>query len=232
VTRVLVGIGADVLPVGRRRKYTVTNTYADAIRAAGGLPVGLLPPEREGLGALLERVDALLLAGGYDMHPRHWCEEEVHPEVRLSSEERTLFELDLVRRAVESGTPLLGICLGCQTINVALGGGIVQHLDSGGHRKAGEGPDRDLPHEVEILPGTRLHRILGVERMSVASEHHQAIGRVADGLLVAARSPDGVIEALEGGGEAFVLGVQWHPELHLGEPGSLKLFEALVEAAL
>jgi len=235
MSRPVIGLTADILRVGHRRKYTVYNTYVELVRRAGALPLGLFPGAPERAGDLLDRVDGLLLPGGDDMHPRHWGESGVHPAVTLSEEERTLFELALVREAVRSGTPLLGVCLGCQALNVAFGGTVIQHLDPAlGHGVGRESKTADNEHDVLVEEGTRLRKVLGRERVRVNSGHHQAVGRVGEGLRVSARSPDGVVEAVEaveGEGEGFLIGIQWHPEERPDDPVTHALLQALVTAS-
>jgi putative glutamine amidotransferase len=225
-------VTTDILPVRHRRKYTVYNTYVELVRRAGAWPVGIFPEEAARVPELLERVDGLILPGGDDMHPLHWSDEEVHPSVTLSAEERTLFELDLVEEAAAAGLPLLGICLGCQALNVAFGGTVIQHLDPGlGHGSGLEGRSADNLHDVLVEEGTRLHSLVGAARVEVNSGHHQAVGEVGEGLRVSARAPDGVVEAVEGTGDAFLLAVQWHPEERPEDPVSRALIQGLLEAA-
>jgi gamma-glutamyl-gamma-aminobutyrate hydrolase PuuD len=120
--------------------------------------------------------------------------------------------------------PILGVCRGTQLLNILAGGDLVQHLDA-----AGPFANHGEPHPVETAAGSLVRGPLGA-RGSVCSIHHQAVGRLGRGLRVAARAPDGLIEALEVPGRRFALGVQWHPERD-SAPASARLAEALVEAA-
>jgi putative glutamine amidotransferase len=148
--------------------------------------------------------------------------------------------LALARAAYARHTPLLGICRGVQVLNVALGGSLVQHLpDVAGEAIAHALPDDDplrraliAAHVVAAAAGSRLERIAGPSFVT-GSRHHQAIDRVGSGLRAVARTPDGVVEALEAADpQRFVLGVQWHPESTLDDGGpSLALFRALVARA-
>jgi putative glutamine amidotransferase len=231
VSRPVIGVTTDILPVRHRRKYTVYNTYVELVRRAGGWPVGIFPEEAERVPEILERLDALILPGGDDMHPRHWSDEDVHPSVTLSAEERTLFELAVVKKAAAARLPLLGICLGCQALNVAFGGTVIQHLDPDlGHGSGLEGKSADNRHDVLVEEGTRLHSLVGATRLEVNSGHHQAAGAIGKGLRVSARAPDGVVEAIEGTGDAFLLAVQWHPEERPEDPVSRALIQGLLMA--
>lgn len=230
--RPLIGISADVIPVRHRCRYSVYNTYAGAVRGAGGFAIGVFPGAPDDVPELLRRVDGLLLPGGDDLHPKHWGEEAVHPKVVLSAEERSEFELRLVREAARQGVPVLGICLGFQTLNVAMGGTIVQHLDPAlGHGRGDGTGAEDNIHAVHVHEGTLLRSLLARDRVDVNSGHHQAIGELGRGLRPAATAEDGVVEAIEIDSGAFLLGVQWHPEERRDDPVSRALFEGLVRAA-
>ena len=129
--------------------------------------------------------------------------------------------------------PVLGICGGQQLLNVVLGGTLVQHIpDQIADALAHEQPNpRDQPgHTVAITPDTLLHRITGLETMSVNSAHHQAVDKPGSGAVVDAVAPDGVIEGIEMPGRRFCLGVQWHPEFAI-DPGDTRIFAALIDAA-
>jgi putative glutamine amidotransferase len=126
-------------------------------------------------------------------------------------------QIALVRRALERGTPLLGICRGHQIINVALGGTIIQHLgDMTVHKNHGVPIERIMSsHAVDLTPGSAVAALLDADRVHVQSAHHQAIASVGEGLVVVGRTPEGEIEAIEHA-TAPIVGVQWHPE----DPGA------------
>ena len=203
--------------VGISCKFTkgsagVSLAYARAVREAGGVPVLLPMLDDERLIAQYVRyLDGLVLSGGLDVPPQAYGEKP-HPTVKPLPPERWRFERRLVAAWLQGRKPLLGICLGAQMANVVLGGSLVQDIPSHVgtavvHRRKG-----GAAHEVVIEPGSRLRRILGVGRAEVNSNHHQAVQRLGKGLRVAARAPDGVVEALEGAGARWLLLVQWHPE--------------------
>jgi putative glutamine amidotransferase len=138
-------------------------------------------------------------------------------------------EAALIADALAAGLPLLCICRGMQMFNVVRGGTLNQHIPE--HELHGVKPPPDRRHEpvhtVQIQPGTRLAEILGPVEHPVNSRHHQAVDRVGKGLIVSARAPDGVIEALEDPGHPFAVACQWHPEESvLTNPGDRKILEA------
>lgn len=198
--------------------------YVRAVEQAGGSPL-LVPPGAD-TEATLAAVDGLVFSGGSDLDPELYG-DDAHPETAGIVRERDEFELELMRAALECDVPMLAICRGSQVLNVALGGGIEQHVpDRIGSDTHKETPGVFAEHDVEVVPGTRLGSLLGA-RHDVKSHHHQGFGELGAGLREAARAPDGTIEALEDPSRRFTLGVLWHPEA--GEDAAL--FEALVAEA-
>jgi putative glutamine amidotransferase len=168
--------------------------------------------------ALTSTLDALLLTGGIDVDPAVYGAAERHPKVREVSRERDEFEIGCLRAALERDIPVLAICRGHQLLNVAFGGSLVQHIESGEHRAdyRTEGyPSRW--HDLLIEPDTRLAASLGASRLEINSRHHQAVtaGTLAPGLRPVAWAADhgrDLIEGIESESHAWVVGVQWHPE--------------------
>ena len=198
-------------------------SYADAVYQFGGMPVMIPIMEGESVPEeYARRIDGLLLSGGDDIHPRY-CSEELMDGTMLSPDLRTDFDFALLREMLALGKPVLGICLGIQSINVYFGGKL--HQDIPGHKEMG----RDIRHMVSLARESRLKEIMGIERMAVNSYHHQAIKEVAQELYASAVSDDGVVEAIELPGEKFVVGVQWHPERMQEEDSSRRLFEAFIK---
>ncbi|TXS51328.1 gamma-glutamyl-gamma-aminobutyrate hydrolase family protein [Streptomyces sp. t39] len=182
--------------------------YPRLVQAAGGL-VAMLPPDApEHAAAVVARLDALVVAGGPDIDPALYGADR-DPRTGPPAPERDAWELALIRAALDSGTPLLGICRGMELLNVALGGSLRQHVE--GHRGTENGVFGE--HLVEPVPGTRYASLVP-EAASVPTYHHQAVDGLGDGLTAGAYAEDGTVEALETGTEgAWVLGVQWHPEM-------------------
>ncbi len=199
--------------------------YVRAVERAGGAPL-LVPPGAD-TEATLAVVDGLVFSGGSDLDPELYG-DDAHPETNGVVRERDEFELGLMQAALARDVPMLAICRGSQVLNVALGGGIEQHVpDRVGSDAHKETPGVFAEHDVEVVPGTRLGSLLGA-RHDVKSHHHQGFGKLGAGLREAARAPDGTVEALEDPSRRFTLGVLWHPEA--GD--DLALFEALVEEAI
>jgi len=208
--------------------------YVRSVEQAGAVPV-LLPPVRaEDLPALLDRLDGVLLSGGVDVDPVLYAQVP-HPRLGKVNRGRDEFELALTREALRRDLPILAICRGHQVLNVAAGGTLVQDIASlveGAMQHDASGPRWRRSHPVELISPSRLREILGQDRVSVNSFHHQAVGRIGRGLVVTARCPDdGVVEGLEMPSRRFVVAVQWHPESFWNRPHSFQsLFDAHVDA--
>ncbi|MGP8245424.1 MAG: gamma-glutamyl-gamma-aminobutyrate hydrolase family protein [Bryobacteraceae bacterium] len=170
----------------------------------------------------LAGLDGLLLAGGSDVDPAMYGAPR-DAKTGEPDRDRDNLETALLREALERDIPVFAICRGLQLLNVALGGGLIQHID--GHRC----PEQQAVHPIAIASPSRLKSILEVDEYVVNSRHHQCVEQLASGLVVAARAPDNVIEALELPRKRFVLAVQWHPEDRMGGADA-KLFEAFREA--
>jgi len=207
--------------------------YAQAVVAAGGLPL-LAPTVDAALApAYLARADALLLTGGVDVDPAHFGEPP-RPGLGRVDGQRDAFELALYRAFRVAGRPILGVCRGIQLINVAEGGTLHQHLpDVAGlfqHRQVDLGGAPS--HAVQLERRSRLAMAYGTTDIRVNSYHHQGLDAVPDGLRAVGSSGDGLIEAVEGIGGGLLVGVQWHPEMSWRDhPSSLAPFRLLVEAA-
>jgi putative glutamine amidotransferase len=237
----LVGISGGLIRTNEWSPPVVGHrqSYVEAVLQAGGLPV-VLPPltDLRALRTLYERLDGVLLSGGDDIDPVRYGEAP-HPRLGAVSPERDTAELLLARWAIADGTPLLGICRGLQVINVARGGTLWQDLPS----DHPEGLDHyasatlrrwdAIDHPVALAEGSRLAGLLGTTAIGLSSLHHQAVKRLGAGLRAVGYAPDGVVEAIEGDGEAFVVGVQGHPETlwQATEPRWRWLFAAFVAAA-
>ena len=236
-TRPFIGINADFIPAG---KVTTAHArlnagYFDSVLAAGGMPVAIPPLGKESeLDAILDRLDGIVLSGGLDMDPKRNGQAS-HSAVQPMAERREENDRVLVRRVIERQMPVLGIALGMQQLNAALGGNLYLHLPEDlpralPHRDTTGGPHR---HAVLLEPDSRLDEIYGGGELRVNSSHHQAVRQLGEGLRVSARAPDGVVEGIEANdGNWFCIGVQWHPESETASALDMQLFECFVQACL
>ncbi|GGV38101.1 gamma-glutamyl-gamma-aminobutyrate hydrolase [Kitasatospora herbaricolor] len=193
--------------------------YVHMLQASGGT-VLMLPPDQPTVAEhVVAQLDGLVIAGGPDVAPEHYGAVR---DLRTGppSVARDNWELALIKAAVATRAPLLGICRGMQLLNVSLGGTLVQHLD--GHLT----PGIFGAHPVNPIPGTLYHSLVP-ERSTVATYHHQAVHQLGVGLVPSALADDGTIEAIEAVGTQWVLGVQWHPEMG----SDTRVLEGLVKAA-
>jgi putative glutamine amidotransferase len=230
----VVGITLDSEEPGGYSKlpwYALRANYSDSVVRAGGLPM-MLPHQPELARAYADLIDGLIVTGGaFDVDPALFGADMRHDTVK-TKDNRTAFELAMVREALDRDMPVLGICGGQQLLHVALGGKLIQHIpDEVANPLAHEQPNpRTEPgHDVAVVPGTLLHRIVGMKTLPVNSAHHQAAKDEPAGVVVNARSPDGVIEGIEATEKRFCLGVQWHPEYSISG-GDDKIFDAFVAA--
>lgn len=234
----LIGISGSIN--AQETQYFLPHHYATAIIAAGAVPVLLSPEMDENmLEGCLASLDGILLAGGNDMAPELYHQEPV-AQLGEVNPVRDRFELQLVAKAFQKKMPVLGICRGVQSMNVAMGGTLYQDLPSQYRTSGGNPPlchnqtrpDHYTSHAVSVTEGTLLHRLVQTQTLQVNSFHHQAAAKAADGLIISAVASDGVIEALEHPGHPFFLGVQWHPERYYDRAqDSAILFSALADAA-
>lgn len=183
--------------------------YWERIAEAGGEAVDL-----RGVDVSVSSLNGLIVTGGLDIDPARYGEAPGE-WTKIAEAERDEYEISLVRAAVEADLPVLAICRGCQLLNVALGGRLLQNIETANHRadfKTEGYPSRW--HDVRLEPGSRLRELYGVDTINTNSRHHQGVPpeMVAPELKAVGTSPDGVVEALEGVSHTWVTGVQWHPE--------------------
>ena len=231
----------DGIPAGLPQSVVMNQRYYVAIAQVGAVPclVPLFDDDEATLRELYERVDGILVPGGVDMDPRTYGEAP-HPRLGNIDPARDRTEMLMAKWAVEDRKPFLGLCRGAQVLNVAQGGSLWQDLDAqyDGAIKhdyfPNSGYERDyLAHEVNIVPQSRLHRATGVDTLNVNSMHHQGLKTLGRGLTATAVAPDGLVEAVElDDDSAFIVGVQWHPEVfEITDPNTRHLFQAFIAAA-
>ncbi len=233
----------------------INHLYTNKVEQMGGIPLVIPNPSSQVarqmreelqensretaqnyLGKILDKLDGLLLTGGDDPDPAYFGEEPLPGQGGIEPE-RDILELNLVVLALERDIPVLGICRGMQSINVALGGSNYQDLisqfyadmDTANRVKHKQQAPRSYPtHEISVAEGTRVGEIIGYPHIRVNSFHHQAVKEPGDSLVATAWSRDGIIEAIEMISGLFCVGVQWHPEGHDDLPGGDELFRAFV----
>ena len=221
--------------LGHHPFHIAGKKYIDAVRLAGCQPLVVPSAALDELEALLDLADGVLLTGSpSNVHPSHF-DEGVHDPLLPLDVQRDAWTLPLIPLALSRGVPLLAICRGIQETNVALGGSLYQAvqdvpglLDHRTDDTAKVEVQYGLAHAVMVEPGGVLARVLDRKKFEVNSLHGQAVNRLADGLRVEARSPDGVIEAFsQSDAPAFNLCVQWHPEwLAADNPVSMQILRA------
>jgi putative glutamine amidotransferase len=244
-TRPLIGVttqtlqAIDNIPEGLPHSWVMNERYVTALATVGAAPV-LIPllEDDDALRALYESLDGIFVPGGVDVDPASYgC--TAHELCGRTDVPRDRVELMMSKWATAEGKPLLGVCRGMQIMNVAAGGTL--HQDTTVHfpnaikhdyfPNAGYARDY-IAHDAAVVGGTRLHSIVGSETIRINSMHHQGIERLGTGLVISATAPDGLAEAIEGDGNAFCIGVQWHPEMLIeSDAGARALFRSFVEAA-
>ncbi len=208
--------------------------YLDGISQAGGLPfIFPFSEDEEELKQLMRLCDGFVLTGGHDVSPDFYHEDPL-PGLVSCCRKRDVMEKTVLRNAMENDQPVLGICRGIQLINVCLGGTLYQDIplqcpsDVNHHQPAPY--DRPI-HDVLVDPSSPLYDCLKVSRLPVNSCHHQAVKKLAKGLLPMAAAPDGLVEALYRPGSRFLWAVQWHPEFsYRADAFSRKIFSAFVDS--
>lgn len=210
----LVGISESFPQGDDSGKITVNASYADAVSRGGHIPVVIPRYGSDGqFDALVAKLDVLILTGGEDISPSRYGAEP-SPKLGTVNDPRDRFDTRLLAAARRRNLPVVGICRGCQLLNVGFGGSLWQDLPS--EFPAGGVKHRNVRHMVSIAPDSRLARATGKTEATVNSFHHQAVRDLAPGFRITAQSPDGVVEAIEC--DTYpAIGVQFHPERMLCE---------------
>ncbi|MBI5258617.1 MAG: gamma-glutamyl-gamma-aminobutyrate hydrolase family protein [Burkholderiales bacterium] len=225
--------------LGSSPTHLVGKKYVDAVRLAGALPLVVPAAQPQDLQALLDLADGVLLTGSpSNVHPGHFGEAVHDPSLPLDPE-RDAWTLPLIPLVLARGMPLFAICRGAQEANVALGGTLhqaVHEVEPFGDHRARKGKATEVQygpaHAVQVVPGGRLAEITGRTQFEVNSLHGQAVNRLAPGLRVEARAPDGLVEAFSvAEAKGFSLCVQWHPEWQAASnPVSMQMLQAFGQA--
>jgi putative glutamine amidotransferase len=234
----LIGLTMDHSPATDSRTfakgvdiYYLNDVYIRYMEKAPCLCIGL--PTTDQLALAQENIsnlDGLLLTGGNDVYSGSYGESTISDQWQ-QDRPRTFYEIELIKQALQQGKPILGICRGFQMLNVALGGSLYQDIATQTRTELQHrSPNKPAwnRHPVKVLESSYLYRIIGQTSVQVNTSHHQAIKTLAAGLTAVAWTPDGIIEGIESAGQAFVLGVQWHPEAMADEPSALALVHEFV----
>lgn len=207
-----------------RGSLTLNWNYAEAVALAGGVPL-LVPPNAD-MQVVAGLIHGWLIPGGADIDATRWGEEN-HPKVELQDPRRYEGEAALYAE-LPADLPVLGICYGCQFLNVVRGGSLIQHLpDVVGHETHSGGTLQTYSIDDDSKLSTAAH----TATMTGKSYHHQAVGSVGESLRVVARGEDGTVEAIEANDRPWMIGVQWHPERTLNDEATQALFHDFVAAA-
>ena len=225
----LIALSCELL-AGDAPALRLRSRYAEAVLAAGGIPLAVPPVgSRADVERLLARVDGLVLTGGDDFDTERLGLGPTHPAASPVPSEKQDFDVHLARAALGRGLPTLGICYGMQLLALVEGGTLYQHLPD--DRPGSRAHTGGVEHAVAVAPGTKLSAVLGVERLDVVSRHHQGVRGLGPRWRVSAVDDEGLIEGVERANHPFALGVQWHPELSPPGGPQGRLFRALVAAA-
>lgn len=217
----ILGRFAEGTTVTRYRGLVTAQALAEAVWAAGGEPLTFLPVANSDWNERMADIDGVLMPGGGDLDPSHYSTEVTTDEIYGVDALQDQADFELVKWAIDNAIPLLAICRGCQLVNVALGGNLVQHMQNDHRHKV---------HEVR-LEGVGELGIPG-DSVEVSCYHHQAIDQVGAGIEVLATSAEGVVEAIKIPSKAWAFGVQWHPEDNYSSNSQqLALFERFVREA-
>ena len=217
------------------KKNSVNTVYVESVLMNGGVPY-LIPvtDDIEVLRQIVVQLDGLVMTGGEDIAPNYYGEQN-HQQLGEVNDERDVYDITLIKLAIEHNIPILGICRGLQLINVAMGGTLYQDLPSQYSQQINHRQESGmtLAHEVVVVPNTQTSHILNMDTILVNSLHHQAIKSLAPGLKITGKSVDWVIEMIEAYPTRQIMAVQFHPEYFTAEGDTLmgQFFKFLINKA-
>jgi putative glutamine amidotransferase len=230
----IIGVNCDISG-DKPRLIGLSALYLQALKNSGAIAVVLPPMPEEDLNRVLKTLDGVMMIGGADYPPTLYG-QKTEDKTEVMDEERWRFDILLAKTVVEkTKLPFLGICAGCQALNISRGGSLVQDIptkfpDMKVAHASKEGWQKGFnKHEVRFAKLTKLKGIYGIDSLNVPTSHHQCVDKTGDEMAVAATTDDGVVEAIEMKGQRFVVGVQWHPERDFS--ANRELFKKFVSAA-
>lgn len=204
----------DDLLLGSSRTY-INNYYIELLLKAGVIPIILpLTTDTDILSEVIEKIDGVIISGGGDINPLMYGESQL-PLLREVSDKRDFVDFEVIKIAIAKNKGILGICRGCQILNIFFGGTLYQDIS---YKKGScynhfqKNNQSEPSHKIILTEGSFLHNVFGNSTL-INSLHHQSIKDLGTDLTITALSTDGVIEGIEYNGSPFILGVQWHPEM-------------------
>ncbi|ODG93145.1 MULTISPECIES: gamma-glutamyl-gamma-aminobutyrate hydrolase family protein [Bacillaceae] len=235
MTKPIIGITTSYVKHNNNMEGVyIHQDYHQAIERGGGIPL-LLPTisDPDAINCYVNLCDGFIFSGGEDLDPVFFGQDP-HPKIGFFKTDRDEFELTLFHAVRKTGKPIFGVCRGLQLINVACGGTLIQDIETHcSHMMRHEQTvPRSLPFHTVSIRESKLHEIIGTNEIKVNSLHHQAIDELGDGLVITARSNDGIIEAIEGSDDPYLVAVQWHPESMSEKHETMqRLFDTLIKTA-
>ena len=212
--------------------YQLNSEYCRAVERGGGIPLILPYLQKELTENIMKMIHGLVISGGDFDHPPEFFGVRRSQKIGHLKPERSHFERSLLGLARKAQMPVLGICAGMQLINIDFGGSLYQDVSErlGTSEHTQHTPKNEVFHRVELKEGSLLKKMFRQSIIDVNSTHHQLVERLGEGLIASGVAPDGVVEGIEAAGEAFTVGLQWHPEA-LDEQHSRAVYGALIDAA-
>ncbi|ASN05397.1 gamma-glutamyl-gamma-aminobutyrate hydrolase family protein [Virgibacillus necropolis] len=229
----VIGITSSIVNHDGIPSVNLHEKYIRSVTKAGGIPI-VIPTGTEDMPEVWTSIcNGIILSSGEDIDP-HSYQANPEPRIQKTNEKRDLIEMGLVKNALNQKKPIFAICRGITMQNVALGGTVIQDIETNNPNaiKHFQQAARPNPtHEIQIGDDSQLFQILKSSTFRVNSMHHQAIDKLAPGLKIVAVAPDGIIEAVEGVDKSSLwLAIQWHPEEMASEdPAMQGLFKAFID---
>lgn len=231
----IIGITLDYQDEGSfspRPYYAVRQSYFDAVKAAGGLAIGV-PYQPDHVNDYAQQIDGLIVPGGdFGLDPAWYVDGD---KPGFDDSPRLDFDIAIIKAAISKGVPILGICAGMQILAGMFGAKLTSDIAKYSDSKKNHLDEiiaEEYAHIVTVESGSVFERIVGAEEIEVNSRHKEGVVEVSDEVIVSGKSEDGIIEAIEIAGNDFVIGVQWHPEFFIEEGNpNFELFKALVKTA-
>lgn len=221
-SEIVVGVTSDWKKEEKSKYLTVDERILKWLKNEGMTPI-VFPPIPGLEDDMVKNVLGVIIPGGKDIEPKFYGGMKDENSEEFCDMERTYFEWALLWKCARSKIPVLGICLGCQVINVVFGGNLIFHLQDHYHRHRGEAGKRSVLHKLHILENCFLKELKVPYSSRVSSSHHQAVGKVAPPFKITAFGPNKVAEVIESDEYPLIKGIQWHPERTPRSPLSKKI---------